>query len=127
RPMIHYDFVLLCELVRQLAVPPFARRHAVLLAKHPSEMRQVVKAPGKRNFANLSMCESRGREIALATGQPLGEHIALERSLLIRQQVVEITRRDAECCGGRRQRKLGVGKMGADMGLETAKQRGAMG
>src|SRR5271170_7427375 len=59
--------------------------------------------------------------------QALSEYMALERGLLIREQVVDVTRRDSERRGGGCKRKIGIGEMGTDMRLDPIEQRGTMG
>ena len=43
--------------VPQLALPEIARRHPEMLAEDTAEMREVVKAPGKRDLADMAVGE----------------------------------------------------------------------
>ena len=111
----------------ELALSPVPRRHAVLLAKHPAEMRQVVKAPGEGDLADMAVRQHRRGQVALAMRQPLGQHMALERGVLIREQVVDIARRNSERGGGRCEAELGIGEASANMRFEPKEQGRAMG
>ena len=88
--------------VPQLALPEVARRHAEMLAEDAAEMREIVEAPGEGDLADVAMRQHRRGQVALALGETLGQHVALERGLLVGEQIVDIARRDAERRGGLR-------------------------
>ncbi len=67
-----------------------------MLAEYAAEMREVVKAPGEGDFADMAVREHRRGEIVLALRQALGEHVTLERGLFVREKIVDIARRDTE-------------------------------
>src|ERR1700710_2912329 len=50
--------------VRRLALPKVARRHAKMLAEDAPKMREVVKAPGEGDFADMAMRQHRRRQVA---------------------------------------------------------------
>ncbi len=109
------------------AAAPVARRHSVLLPEGPAEMREIVEAPGERDFADMPVGVGRRREGAMALRQPLAEQIALKRGLLVRQQVVHVARRDTQRRGCVGQRQAGIRQVRPDIGFQAVQQRGAMG
>src|SRR5258708_2970723 len=102
----------------ELALSPVSGRHAVMLAKHATEMRQIVETPGEGDFADMTVRKHWRGQIALAVRQPLGQHMALKRGVLIREQIVDIARRNPERGSGGGEAELGIGEMGANMRFE---------
>jgi len=94
--------------VPQLALPEVARRHSEMLAENAAEMREVVEAPGEGDLADVAMGQHGRGEVTPALGETLGEHMALERGILVGEEIVHIARRDAECSRGLRQREVGI-------------------
>src|SRR3954468_1813981 len=98
---------------RSLSVPLLAlsevpRRHPEVLAEDAAEMREVVKAPGERNLADVAVGEHWRGEVAPALGEALGKDVALERNVLVGEEVVDIARRDAKRGCALRQRQIGI-------------------
>ena len=66
----------------------------------------------------MAVRQHRRGKIAFAMREPLGQHMALERGVLVREQIVDIARRDPKRGSGGREREFGVGEVGANMRLE---------
>src|SRR6266700_1241547 len=94
----------------RLALPEVARRHPKVFAEDAAEMREVVKAPGKRNLADVAVGEHGRGKVAPALGETLGKDVALERGIFVGEEIVDVARGDAEGCGGLRQREVGIGE-----------------
>src|SRR3954452_15557077 len=97
-----------------------------MLAEYAAEMREVVEAPGEGDFADVAVGEHAGGEVAPALSEALTEDVALERGVLVGEEIVDVAGRDAErrCCLG--QREVGLGKMSPDMRLQPIEQGEAM-
>src|SRR3954471_7743065 len=97
-----------------------------MLAEDAAEMREVVEAPGEGDLADVAVSEHGGGEVAPALSEALTEDVALERGVLVSQEIVDIAGRDAERRCGLGQREVGIGKMSPDMRLQSVEQGGAM-
>ena len=92
----------------QLTLSEVARRHSKMLAEDAAEMRKVVKAPREGDLADVTVGEHGRGKVAPALREALGQHMALERGILVGEEIVHIARRDAECSRGLRQREVGI-------------------
>src|SRR3954452_324554 len=98
-----------------------------MLAEDAAEMREVVEAPGEGDLADVAVSEHGGGEVAPALSETLTENVALERYVLVGEEIVDVAGRDAERRSGLGQRQIGIGKMSPDMRLQSVEQGRAMG
>src|SRR3954468_4314961 len=98
-----------------------------MLAEDAAEMREVVEAPSEGDLADVAVSEHGGGEVAPALGEALTEDVALERGVLVGEEIVDVAGRDAERRCGLGQREVGIGKMSPDMRLQPVEQGRAMG
>src|SRR5882757_196522 len=101
-----------------------ARRRAILLSKHPAEIRGVVEPPAKADIGNRNLFVQRIDQLRAAAFQPARAQVDREILSDRFKQLLQITRRDALFFRYRRQPEIGVSEVAFDGSTYARKDRG---